>query len=116
MMLSKWLLTALVAAFGQAPVFVGVPGRDWAPPEMSRRWDASLTYMTAPEMQTTIAALTGYAHPAFDRYADVLGRYDPATGRRTTDRPSLLGVLFMQQIAASVAADVVEREAFLDDG
>ena len=53
---------------------------------------------------------------AFDKYADVLGKYDPATGARTTDKPSLLAILFMQQIALSVADYVLEREMFLDDG
>lgn len=86
------------------------------------RWDASAqateksyTYMTASEMQSRVLSLTGFYHPAFEVYADVLGRFDPNTGLRTTDRPSLLSVLFMQQISSSVGQRVIEREIFLDD-
>jgi hypothetical protein len=103
------------SAYGLNPRYVGVPGRDWARPEMSRQPEATVTYMTASEMQAEVAGITGYAHPAFDKYADVLGKYDPATGARTTDKPTLLAILFMQQIALSVADYVIEREMFLDD-
>jgi hypothetical protein len=103
------------AAYGLNPRFVGSSDHGGAPLEMSRELEAATTYMTAAEMQETIAGLTGFSHPAFERYADVIGRYDPVTGRRTADRPSLVSVLFMQQIALSIADFVVEREMFLDD-
>ena len=102
-------------AYGLNPRFVGAASHGAVPLEMSRELEAATTYMTAAEMQATIAGLTGFSHPAFDRYADVLGKFDPATGRRTSDRPSLVSVLFMQQIALSIADSVVEREMFLDD-
>lgn len=98
------------------PQFVSPQLRSPPPVAMSRaRQPRSFAYMTAYEMQSTIAALTGFLHPAFELFADVLGRDDPVTGRRTTDRPSLAGVLFMKQVAMQIAAYVIEREAFLED-
>lgn len=97
-----------------APIFVGAafgeaPGQRSAVPELV------LGYMTAPEMQAKVARLTGYLHPAFSAFGDVLGRLDPRTGLRTNDRPSLVTVFFMQKIAESVAASVIRREMFMDD-
>ena len=77
--------------------------------------NAGLSYMTAEEMQAKVFRLTGFQHPAFDQFADVLGRYDPATGLRTVDRPTLVSVLFMQKVAGQVADMVLERETFLSD-
>jgi hypothetical protein len=96
------------------PVFVGRAAHFvfHAPP---MRRSLSLTYMTADEMQSKVVSLTGFLHPAFDAYADVLGRYDSRTGLRTNDRPSLISVFFMQNITMAIADSVVEREIFLDD-
>jgi hypothetical protein len=93
------------------PVFVGARSAP-TPPKLH----AVATFMVAAEMKAKVASLTGYEHPAFDHYADVLGKYDPVSGRRTVERPSLVGVFFMRQIAASLATVVVRRERFLDDG
>ncbi len=75
----------------------------------------SYSYMTASEMQSKIASLTGFVHTSFDTFADAIGRFDPKTGLRTNDHPSLVSILFMQKISASIAEAVVEREIFLDD-
>lgn len=101
-----------------APVFVGLAPGD--PPLNQSRLptgdlEMAFMYMTAAEMKSKVRSLTGYLHPAFDTYADVLGRYDPRTGQRTNDRPTLVTVFFMQKIADAVAEAVVAREIFLDD-
>ena len=105
--------SAVAVPTDSGPVFVGGGHTAALTPDRTR--SAAATYMTAMEMQSRVAGLTGFSHPAFASYADVLGKYDPLTGRRTADRPSLVAVLFMQQIAESVASNVVEREEFLDD-
>ena len=96
------------------PRFVGLlPGE--TPVNQSTEFELSFAYMTASEMQSKVRSLTGYLHPAFDIYADVLGRFDPRTGLRTNDRPSLVTIFFMQKIADTLATAVIEREIFLDD-
>jgi hypothetical protein len=76
---------------------------------------AADAYMTALEMQSTVALLTGFLHPDFETFASSLGTIDSVTGRRTTDRPSLVAVLFFRRVSAEIAAAVVERESFVDD-
>lgn len=73
-------------------------------------------FMTAPEMKARVQELTGYEHSGFDTFADALGRLDPITGARTNDRPTLVTMLILRSIGAEVAAAVLAREAFLDDG
>lgn len=109
-------LQAQTSFISGEPYFVG-HDRASAYQSLLRRqsFRIATTYMTAEEIQTTVAALTGYLHPAFIQFSDVLGRFDPLTGRRTTDQPSLISVLFMKMIATQIAAYVVERELFLDD-
>jgi hypothetical protein len=103
------------AALSARPVFVG-RGQVAIRPQASLRSPMhTYTYMTAFEMQSTVVSLTGFLHPAFEAYADVLGRFDPVTGLRTNDRPSLISVFFMQKIAGALASAVIERELFLDD-
>jgi hypothetical protein len=82
----------------------------------TKNWEErfSLSYMTAGEMQQKIVAITGFLHRDFDTYADVLGRWDPRSGTRTADRPSLVSFLFIKKISRSVADAVIEREVFLD--
>ena len=102
----------LSGAGGLEPRFVG-----WQASTSPRMCSeaAPLTFMTAKEMQASVIGLTGFFHPAFDSFADVLGKFDQTTGQRTVDRPSLVGALLMQQIGTSIAACVVERELFLSD-
>ena len=76
---------------------------------------AADSYMTAQEMQSTVALLTGFLHPDFETFASSLGTIDGQTGSRTTDRPSLVAVLFFRRVAADIAAAVIERETFVDD-
>lgn len=106
------------AALWTAPAFVGtVPTFVGGAPRLSspRIETVAFTYMTADEMRSKVASLTGFDHAAFELYADVLGRYDPVTGLRTNDRPTLISVLFIQKVAGQVADAVLERELFLDD-
>ena len=76
----------------------------------------SLSYMTAGEMQQKVVSITGFFHRDFDTFADVLGRWDPRSGTRTADRPSLVSFLFIKKISRGVAESVLEREVFLDPG
>jgi len=101
-----WATPAFVS-----PTFVGGVPRLVTP----RVHELAFTYMTADEMRSKVASLTGFDHAAFELYADVLGRYDPVTGLRTNDRPTLISVLFIQKVAGQVADAVLERELFLDD-
>ena len=103
---------AAPATFGR-PIFVGA-----APVARSldlNRHHGLLGFMTAAEMKDRLASITGYEHPAFDLFADVIGRYDPTSGARTNDRPTLVTILFLKRIASEIAAAVLAREAFLDD-
>lgn len=74
----------------------------------------ALSYMTAAEMKQKVRAVTGFLHSDFDTFADVLGRWDPRSGTRTSDRPSLVSFLFIKRISANVAQAVLKREVFLD--
>lgn len=74
----------------------------------------ALSYMTAPEMKQKVRNVTGFLHSDFDTFADVLGRWDPQSGTRTADRPSLVSFLFLKRIGANVATAVMKRETFLD--
>lgn len=123
--LALWFITAatpLLAvdtraaedALNMQPRFVGLESDD-VPLNQSIQPEMLYSYMTASEMQSKVRSLTGYIHPAFIVYADVLGRYDSTTGLRTNDRPSLITVFFIQKIADSVATAVLQRELFLDD-
>lgn len=74
----------------------------------------ALSYMTAAEMKQKVRNITGFLHSDFDTFADVLGRWDPRSGTRTADRPSLVSFLFLKRIGANVASAVLKREVFLD--
>lgn len=73
-------------------------------------------FMTADEMRQRVAELTGYNHQGFYAFADALGRFDPISGARTNDRPTLITVLILRRISSEIADAVVDRERFLDDG
>jgi len=92
------------------PVFVGRTG-----PSDLLTSSFIYSYMTAEQMQARITALTGYEHPDFITFGDILGRNDPASGTRTNTEPSVLSILMLLKIATDIATMVVEREIFLGD-
>jgi hypothetical protein len=82
---------------------------------MQGRRTAGLSYMTAEQMAEKIVFLTGFYQPGFEEFASIIGRYDPATGVRTTDRPTIMSTMVIQGLTREVGASVVEREIFLGE-
>ena len=69
-------------------------------------------YCLATEMAEIVSSLTGFYHPGFKTFEDVLGREIPETGSRSVSRPSVLSFLCLRRIAWDTALAVCEREGF----
>ena len=74
----------------------------------------SLSYMTAEQMAAKVQTLTGFYQSGFEDFKRIIGTYDPVTGSRTNDKPTVLGVLILDRLFSEVANNVVAREIFLD--
>jgi hypothetical protein len=111
-MLLNTLLIWWVQVAAAKPIFVGTK------PQNSICYDKakalSLSYMTADQMAEKIRSLTGFYQPGFDEFGDIIGRLDPRTGIRSNDRPTVMSVLVLEQLAHEVAQSVLAREEFLD--
>ncbi len=112
--LMSLLLCAAAPAFAVTHrlLFVGAPNVSF---RFESRDLLNLSYMTASQMQAKVEQMSGFRHPGFADFAAIFGEFDARTGLRTNDRPTVMSVMVMEQLAGDVGDAVYERESFLDD-
>ncbi len=108
-----WIVLILLMAVPAVakPVFVGAgPKSCEKEPKL-----VSLSYLTAEEMAEKIRAMTGFYQAGFEEFGSIIGQWDPVTGTRTNDQPTIMSVMVVGQLVSDVAQSVYDREIFLDE-